>query len=97
MNPGKFKELYDERLNPDCNFLFPKAKQNCDKWKLNEPKTSDGGEIYYETEKITEDTVAEMLPKVRKKTLLKNKCFDVACIFHFSLAFCGCWMPPSNE
>ena len=66
MNPGKFKELYDERLNPDCNLLFPKPKENCDTWKLNEPKTSPGGEIYYEEEKITVDTVAEMMPKVRK-------------------------------
>ena len=66
MNPGKFKELYDERLNPDCNLLFPKPKANCDAWKLNEPKTSPGGEIYYEEEKITVDAVAEMMPKVRK-------------------------------
>ena len=72
MNPGRFIELYLERLNPESNFLFQTAKENCDKWKLNEPKTSAEDEIYYEAEKITVDTVADMLPKVRKNTLLKN-------------------------
>jgi hypothetical protein len=64
LNPGRFKELYEEHLQPDVDFLFTNPKPISDDWNLNEPKESKSREVYYEATKVSEDTVGDMLPTV---------------------------------
>ena len=64
MNPGRFKELYEEHLQPDVDFLFTNPKASSEEWKLNEPKKSKDHEVYYESTKVSEETVGNMLPTV---------------------------------